>query len=314
MDKPAPATGLTGAVVTPPVLPMSNATPGDDGQPLPSLAATAETRFIDAGGIRFAYRAFGAASGPPLVFLNRFRGTMDDWDPLFLDHIAANRRVILFDNAGVARSGGTAAQSLRGWAEGAASFIQGLGFDMVDLLGFSFGGLVAQELTLLRPNLVRRLVIVGSGAGHVEGATVCPEAVAVATRPVNTDEDFLYLFSRSTPTSQAAGRAYLARLRQRPDTFAELVIQNAWQAMLSAAGDVGTKETSLLNRVGAITQPVLVANGNEDVMIPTYQSYALAQTIPQARLIIYPDAGHAFMFQYAESFAGEVARFLAEEP
>jgi pimeloyl-ACP methyl ester carboxylesterase len=314
MDQATPSAELTGKPVNPLVPPVVNETQRTGTASLRSMAAEAETRFVEVANVRFAYRTFGPAFEPPLVFLNRFRGTMDDWDPLFLDRIAARRRVVLFDNAGVARSGGAAARTLRGWAESAIAFIEGLGFDRVDLLGFSFGGLVAQELTLARPDLVRRLIIVGSGAGYVEGATVQPEAIAVATKPVNTDDDFLYLFFKNTPTSQAAGRAYLARLRQRPDAFAGLVSQDTWQAMLSAAGDVGTADTSLLNRVGGIFQPVLVANGNEDAMIPTYQSYALAQAIPRARLIIYPDAGHAFMFQHADSFAAEVTRFLSEEP
>jgi len=276
-------------------------------------AIDAPTQSVLVGETRYAYRAFGAGSGPPLVFLNRFRGTMDEWDPLFLDRIAAHRRVVIFDNAGVARSGGTAAPSLRGWAANAAAFIDALGLATVDLLGFSFGGLVAQELTLLRPHLVRRLIIVGSGAGHVEGANVRPEAIAVATKPLNTDEDFLYLFFKDTPTSQQAGRDHLARLKGRADAFAEVVSEPTWQAMLAAAGDVGTPETSLLTRIGAITQPVLVANGNEDAMIPTYQSYPLAQAMPNARLIIYPDSGHAFMFQHIESFSADVAQFLGDD-
>jgi pimeloyl-ACP methyl ester carboxylesterase len=276
-------------------------------------ATEAPTRTIEAGAVRYAYRAFGATSGTPLVFLNRFRGTMDEWDPLFLDVIARHRPVIIFDNAGVARSGGTAARTLRGWADNAATFVDALGLGRIDLLGFSFGGLVAQELTLQRPDLIRRLIIVGSGAGHVEGANVRPEAIAIATKPVNSDDDFLQLFFRSTPASRQAGRAHLARLRQRADAFAEVVSEPAWMAMLAAAGDVGTPETSLLHRVPAITQPVLVANGNEDAMIPTYQSFALSQAIPNARLILYPDSGHAFMFQYPDAFGAEVVRFLDDD-
>ncbi|WP_292637972.1 alpha/beta hydrolase [Mesorhizobium sp.] len=220
---------------------------------------------------------------------------------------------IIFDNVGVARSGGEAPARMNDWAKNAAAFIDRLGFNQVDLLGFSFGGLVAQELTLQRPDLVRKLIIVGSGAGYVEGANLSAKAIEVATRPTNSDEDFLYLFFKDTPTSQAAGRAHLARLRERKDAFAKLVSEKTWKAMLSAGSDVGTAETSLLNRVGSIRQPVLVANGNEDAMIPTFQSYALAQAIPNARLIIYPDSGHAFLFQYPREFGDEVIRFLGDE-
>ena len=285
--------------------------------PRPVLAETGclttcvETHFVEISGARYAYRVVGSGEGPPLLMLNRFRGTMDEWDPAFVDALAETRTVILFDNAGVARSGGEAAPRLAGWADNAAAFATALGYESVDVFGFSFGGLVAQELAHRRPDLVRRLIIAGSGAGYVEGANVRPEAIAVATKPVNGDDDFLYLFFRDTPTSQAAGRAHLARLRERDDAFSSLVSADAWRAMLSAASDVGTPETSLLTRAPQLRHPVLVANGVEDVMIPTYQSYALSQALPNAALIIYPDAGHAFMFQYPEAFADDVERFLS---
>ena len=276
-------------------------------------ASCVGTRTVNVGGIPYAYRSLGNPSGTPLVLINRFRGTMDEWDPAFLDHIAAGRHVIIFDNAGVARSGGEAPARMADWAANSAKLIETLAYRQVDVLGFSFGGLVAQELTLQRPELVRKLIIVGSGAGYVEGANLRAKAIEVATKPVNTDEDFLYLFFKDTPTSQAAGREHLARLRLRADAFSERVSEKAWKAMLSAGSDVGTPDTSLLRRVGSIRQPVLVANGNEDVMIPTYQSYALAQAIPNARLIIYPDSGHAFLFQYLKEFGDEVLRFLGTE-
>lgn len=272
--------------------------------------ACVETRFVEAGGVRYAYRVIGEADGPPLVMMNRFRGTMDEWDPAFVDRLADDRTVILFDNAGVARSSGAPSPRLAGWADNTATFVGALGYREIDVLGFSLGGLMAQELVHRHPGLVRRLIIAGSGAGYVEGYNVRPQAIAVATKPVNTDEDFLYLFFRDTPTSQAAGRAHLARLRQRDDAFAALVSADAWRAMLSAASDVGTPETSLLNRAPDLTIPVLVANGVEDAMIPTYQSFALAQALPDATLILYPDSGHAFMFQFPEAFADTVNRFL----
>jgi pimeloyl-ACP methyl ester carboxylesterase len=276
-------------------------------------ASCVPTQGIGVAGVSYAYRAFGPSSGTPLVFLNRFRGTMDDWDPAFLDRVARTRRVIIFDNAGVARSGGETPERMSGWVANVLAFVDALGLARIDLLGFSFGGLVAQEVTLTRPDLVRRLIIVGSGAGYVKGANVPPGAITVATKPVNTDEDFLYLFFRESLASQQAGRDYLTRLRRRTDAFAKLVSEPAWRAMLSASSDVGTPETSLLNRAGAIAQPVLVANGNEDVMIPTYQSFALSQAMPNARLVIYPNSGHAFMFQYPEAFGDEVVRFLEDK-
>jgi pimeloyl-ACP methyl ester carboxylesterase len=235
---------------------VSAATTAQTARPLQEYSETCgascvETKTVSVGGIPYAYRSLGKPSGTPLVMINRFRGTMDEWDPAFLDHVAAGRYVIIFDN--------------------------------------------------------------GSGAGYVEGANLRPKAIEIATKPVNTDEDFLYLFFKETPTSQAAGREHLARLRLRVDAFSERVSEKAWKAMLSAGSDVGTPDTSLLRRVGSIRQPVLIANGNEDVMIPTYQSYALAQAMPNARLIIYPDSGHAFLFQYPKEFGDEVLGFLETE-
>ena len=282
--------------------------------PVPSVcgAACVETQFLDVGSVRYAWRRLGPAGKPPLVMVNRFRGTMDEWDSAFIDALARNHDVILFDNVGVARTNGVASDHLTGWADGAAAFIDALGLSSVDVFGFSFGGLVSQELAYRRPDLVRRLVIAGSGAGYVEGANLSPEAIRVATKPVNDDEDFLFLFFRQTPTSQAAGRAHLARLRQRSDAFEALVSAPTWRSMLSAGSDVGTAQTSLLNRAPTLHIPVLVANGVQDNMIPTFQSYALAQALPEARLVIYPDSGHAFMFQHVEAFAAEVTAFLDE--
>jgi len=279
--------------------------------PAPCQTACVETRFVEGDGVHYAYRVIGDADGPPLVMMNRFRGTVDEWDPAFVDRLAESRTVILFDNAGVARSSGTPSLRLAGWADNTAAFVGALGYEQVDVLGFSLGGLMAQELAYRHPGLVRRLIIAGSGAGYVEGHNVRPEAIAIATKPANVDEDFLALFFRDTPTSQAAGLAHLARLRQRADAYSVLVSESAWKAMLSAASDVGTPETSLLKRAPDLKIPVLVANGVEDVMIPTYQSFALAQALPNATLIVYPDSGHAFMFQYPDAFAREVEQFLA---
>ena len=275
-------------------------------------SACAPTKQVKVGEVAYAYREVGPCVETPVILLQRFRGTMDEWDPAFLDALSRKRHVVIFDNVGVSRTNGVASPRLKEWASGAGEFIKALGFRRVDLLGFSFGGLVAQQLTLDEPDLVRRLVVVGSGAGFVDGHNVRQEAIKVATKPVNADEDFLYLFFRDTPTSQAAGRAHLARLKARKTDLGKPVSPETWMAMLSAGSDVGTPETSLLKRASDIRIPVLVANGVEDVMIPTYQSYALAQALPDARLIIYPDSGHAYMFQFPERSAADIEQFLAE--
>lgn len=276
----------------------------------------AETRSIEAGAHRFAYRELGPRGGVPLVLFNRLRGTMDHWDPAFVDELARERRVILFDHAGLARSGGPVPQSYPDFAAADAEFIRALGHAQVDVLGFSFGGTVAQQLTLDHPALVRRLVIAGSSPGFVPGEDAInngppPDKVwETAFKPENSDEDFLYLFFSPSATSQAAGRVYLQRLQARADAFAVQVSAEGWTGQISAARAIGSAGTSLLNRIGEIRQRTLVANGNDDIMTPTYASYAMFQTIPDARLRLYPDSGHGFLFQYPQEFARDVLDFL----
>jgi pimeloyl-ACP methyl ester carboxylesterase len=287
----------------------------------PGLATTssattkAATQYVDVAGQRIAYRRIGPATGVPLLLLNRFRGTMDHWDPRLIDRIAAQRPVLMFDQPGFARSTGQAPDSLPGFAASAAQVVRALGHSQVDVLGFSMGGTVALQFALDHPGLLRRLVVAGSGPGFVphvppgeEAGT--PPVWQAATKPVNDDADFLFLFFENTPSSQAAGRAYLARLAQRSDAFAQQVEAGAWQAQLKSAMAVGSESTSLLPRLGTIRHPVLVANGRHDIMVPTYASYAMAQAMPDARLVVYPDAGHGFLFQHADDFADEVLRFL----
>lgn len=289
------------------------------GTPLAQAAAasatlTAATQSIDVDGARIAYRVIGPRSGAPLLLLNRFRGTMDDWDPALIDRIAAERQVLMFDQPGFARSAGTPRDSLPAFAASAAHFVRALGFREVDVLGFSMGGTVALQFALDHPGLLRRLVVAGSGPGHVPdippGPPTSDKVWPVATKAVNDDADFLFLFFEETVSSQAAGRAYRERLRQREDAFAKMVEPPAWQAQLRSALAVGQAPTSLLPKLGHITQPTLVANGRHDIMVPTYASYAMAQAMPAARLVIYPDSGHGFLFQYPELFAAEVLSFL----
>lgn len=284
-------------------------------RPGASPTATAPTRHVEVDGHAIAYRIVGTAQGTPLLLLNRFRGTMDHWDPLLVDRLAARRRVILFDQPGFARSSGTAPDSLPAFAASAARLVEALGLRKVDVLGFSMGGTVALQLALDRPDLVRRLVIAGSGPGFVPAMPpgvepAGPRVWQVATKPVNDDEDFLFLFFEDSATSRAAGKAYLDRLRQRRDAFERHVDAAAWQAQLKSAQGVGTEATTLMPRLAKIPMPVLVANGRHDIMVPTYASYAMAQALPDARLVVYPDSGHGFLFQHAEAFADDVQRFL----
>jgi len=275
-------------------------------------ADAALTRHVTAGGIRFAFRVFGAPSAVPLVLCQRFRGTMDDWDPLFLDTLANERRVVIFDNAGVGRSSGDSPATIAGMADHAAAFIRGaLGVDQVDVLGWSMGGAVALALAIAQPDLVRRLVVAASGPGSIPGSTPMSDEVRLtATKPVNEDDDFLFLFFDGPEARRATGRAYLARLHRRAEPRGPLTSMATVQAMAAALRGWRIGGEGIYARLAEIEQPVLVATGAHDVMVPARDSFAMVERLPDAELVVYSDAGHGFLFQHAVRFATRVNQFL----
>lgn len=271
-------------------------------------ADLAETQYVDGTNSRFAYRRLGPRSGVPLVLAHRFRGTIDHWDPALLDVLSAEREVIVFDNAGTGRSSGTAPDTIDGLAQGLLSFVDALGLTQVDLLGWSMGGYVVQTATLLRPGLVRRLVVAGSGPGRVPDMSAMPDKVLqIMGKPVNNDEDFLYLFFPETDKARQAGLASLRRLDTRLAASHAAVEPRAVEAQIAAIRSFGT---GVWHRLGQLTLPVLIANGAHDVMIHAFASYAMSQRLPNAKVILYSDAGHGFLFQHAQEFGHEVLRFL----
>jgi len=239
-----------------------------------------------------------AISGSPLLLINRFRGMMDDWDPELLELLSNARRLIIFDNIGMARSSGTTPTGLNGFAEGALRFAQALNLDIFDILGFRSGGLFAQRLALDHPNLVRRMILAASTPGYAAGISADPRSLRVATKPVNGSDDFLYLFFTPSVKSPTAGREYLARLALREDAHEKLVEPQSWQGQRAAAGDISTAHTSMQNVLHKLTMPVLVANGSHDILVPTALSFEIFKALPDAKLILYPDSGHGFLFQY----------------
>jgi len=276
-----------------------------------SVAATAETKFIDAGDVRYAYREMGPKGGIPLVLCHRFRGTMDDWDPALIDALARERHVILFDNVGIGLSTGAVLPSIKGMADRAAQFITVMGFGTVDLLGFSMGGYVAQIVTLDYPRLVRKLVLAGTGPGGGEGIQVAdPKVREVSGRPVLGLEEFLYLFFSPSEASRAAAARYWERLHLRGPDRAPPVPQIGIEAQVTAIRAWSQGEGSAFPRLPEIKQPVLVANGSNDVMIPTINSFLMAQRLRDSLLIVYPDSGHGFLFQYPGRFAQHALDFL----
>jgi pimeloyl-ACP methyl ester carboxylesterase len=275
---------------------------------------TAPTQYVEANGIRFAYRRLGQESGVPLLFLQHFRGGMDHWDPAVTDGFARNRPVILFDNAGVAGSSGTTPDSIEAMADYAAAFLQALGLSEVDLLGFSIGGYVAQTLTLRHPRLIRRLLLVGTGPRGGEHSTDPRyREYATSTDPQTGEsglEAFLYLFFAPSETSQAAGRAFWERRHLRKNDVDLPSSPQTMAAQSAASTEWRRVRGERYAELRAIKQPTLVVNGNRDVMVPTINSFILSQHIPNAQLIVYPDSGHGSLFQFPELFVAHGRMFL----
>jgi pimeloyl-ACP methyl ester carboxylesterase len=273
---------------------------------------TAPTQFVEANGIRFAYRRFGKSGGVPLVFNQHFTGTMDHWDPAVTDGLATTRDVILFNNAGISSTSGEVPASVEEMAADAAAFIKALGLPKVDVLGFSLGGFVAQALTLANPGLVRRLILVGTGPRGGEGmATLTPEAQAVfGATYANPDEVWLGVFFTPTEKSQAAGRAFLKRFRLRRENRDPEVNAKVAPAQIEAISKWGAPRAGAFDYLREITHPTLVINGSHDVIIYTVNSFMLQQNLPNAELILYPDSNHGSQYQYPALFVADVTRFL----
>lgn len=263
--------------------------------------------------IVYAYRDIGAGD-VPIVLLQHFRGNLDNWDPALIDDLAATRRVVAFNNRGVASTNGLTPNTVEAMADDAIAFIDALGLDKIDLLGFSIGSFVAQEIALTRPDLLRRVVLGSSaprGAPGMHGWA--PEVIAAVGQPAPNPQGYLDVFFAHTETSRRAGQEAAGRI------FGKTSNQDAptsWQTRLAQYDAVcrwGIPNHSLLQRVSAIELPVLVANGDSDPMIPPRYSYLLTGLLPDARLRIYPDAAHGFLFQHHSEFASDVHAFLSEE-
>ncbi|MBR7825116.1 alpha/beta hydrolase [Actinospica sp. MGRD01-02] len=271
--------------------------------------ATVKTQTVEAdNGITYAYRDLGEDSAAqPLVLLQHFRGNLDNWDPALVDTLAAGRRVITFDNRGVGATTGTAPNTVAAMAEDAIAFITALGLTTVDLLGFSLGSFVAQEIALIRPNLVRRIVLASAapqGASGIHGWS--PDVVAAVGGQTASAEGYVSIFFTKPENATAAGRVFGTRTEghDAPVTWPTVTAQ------YDAITRWGIPNHALLQRVQGITQPVFVANGDSDPMILPRYTHLLAGLLPDATTKIYPDAAHGFLFQHHEQFAADVAAFL----
>jgi pimeloyl-ACP methyl ester carboxylesterase len=275
----------------------------------------AENRRIEAAnGITFAYRDVGS-SDVPLVLFQHFRGNLENWDSALIDALAENRRIVTFDYAGVGGSTGQTDHAIAEMARGAIAFLDALQLDEVDLLGFSIGSFVAQDVTLTRPALVRRLVLASSAPQGAAGMHGWAEEVMDAVgKPKTGPEGVLAVFFAPSATSQEAGKQSLQRIygartedRDLDTTWATRVAQ------YDAVCSWGEPNHALLQRVSAIDCPVFIANGDSDPMILPHYSHLLAGLIAQAKVKIYPDSAHGFLFQHATEFAADVEAFLSSE-
>ena len=265
-----------------------------------------------ANGIDYAYRDTGGGEGAvPLALLQHFRGNLDNWDPALIDALAATRRVVTFDNAGVGGSTGATPDTIEQMARDAIAFVAAMGFSQVDLLGFSIGSFVAQQVALRRPAIVRRLVLASSapqGAAGMHGWA--PGVIGAVGTPQTSPEAYLDVFFTRSASSRRAGQEALRRMYARTEDRDQATTWATREAQYDAVCTWGIPDHALLQRLSAIDMPVFVANGDSDPMILPHYSYLLAGLIPHAQMKIYPDSAHGFLFQHHAEFDADVEAFL----
>jgi pimeloyl-ACP methyl ester carboxylesterase len=286
---------------------MSNNTSQDD---VVTSYRDAPTRTVSAGGVDFAYRELGPQTGVPVVFITHLAAVLDNWDPRVVDGIAAKHRVITFDNRGVGASTGSTPKTIEAMARDAVVFIRALGLTKVDLLGFSMGGMITQVIAAEEPQLVRKLIITGSGPAGGEGiknVTRISHLDAIRALLMLQDPKQFLFFTR-TPNGRRAGKEFLARLKERTQNRDKAISLRSYGAQLTAIHRWGLAQPMDLS---AIRQPALVANGDNDRMVPTKNSHDLARRLPDSELVIYPDAGHGGIFQFHGQFVDKALEFLA---
>ncbi len=269
----------------------------------------APNRTLTTGGVTFAYRDLGPRTGVPVVFITHLAAVLDNWDPRVVDGIAAKHRVITFDNRGVGATTGSTPKTIQEMAKDAVTFIQALGLDRVDILSFSMGAMIAQVIVQTDPQLVRRLILAGTGPAGGEGIKNVTRVSHLDTlRALFTLQDpKQFLFFTRTANGRRAGKEFLARLKERTEGRDKAISLTAYGAQLKAIHRWGLERPHDLSRVH---QPVLVANGESDRMVPTSNSADLARRLPNAELVIYPDAGHGGIFQFHEQFVSAALEFF----
>ena len=279
------------------------------GAALDTTWENAPTQTINAGGVQFAYRQLGPASGVPVVFLTHLAAVLDNWDPRVVDGIAADHRVITFDNRGVGASSGSTPTTIEEMARDAVTFIRALGFDQVDLFGFSMGGMIAQVIAQQQPRLVRKMILAGTGPAGGDGIDKVTRISYLDTaRGLLTRQDpKRFLFFTRTPNGRRAGKEFLARLEERTSDRDKAISVRSFRAQLKAIHRWGRQQPADLS---SIHQPVLVLNGESDRMVPTKNTVDLDRRLANSQLVIFPDAGHGGVFQFHEDFVKRTLEFL----
>lgn len=282
----------------------------------PSSAITAPTQFLQARSGKYAYRRFGSGSKLPLLCLQHFTGTLDNWDPAVTDPLAQDREVILFESAGVGRSSGTVPETIAGMAAHALAFLDGLGLKTCDVLGFSLGGMVTQQMALERPSIFRRVILVGTAPRggedimHLDKPGIARHLQNPALKGYAVLQK---IFFAPTDSSQAAGAAFLERLMQRSQDREPVSGPAVAQAQMAAFREWEQVAGARFSDLEKVRHPTLVVNGVFDEMIPVVNSYWLSAHLPNAVLLTYPDSGHGSLFQFHDSFVRQAGAFLASE-
>jgi pimeloyl-ACP methyl ester carboxylesterase len=275
---------------------------------------SAPTRFLEAGGQRYAYRRFGQGSGPPLLLLQHFTGTLDNWDPAVTDPLARGRELILFDNAGIGRSTGAVPETIAGMAQHALKFLDALGLSGCDVLGFSLGGMIAQQIARDRPAMIHRMILVGTAPRggedimHLEKPSL---AKYLGDPSLKGYARLQKLFFAPTDSSQAAGADFIKRLALRTADREPVAGAEVAKAQVAAFREWEHVVGERFAELKGIRHPTLVVNGIYDEMIPVRNSYWLSANLPNAVLLTYPDSGHGSLFQFHESFTRQATAFLA---
>jgi len=272
---------------------------------------TAETQFITAGGTKFAYRILGNKPGIPLVMLSPLGSTMDDWDPAITNGLAQKYKVIIFDIQGAGTSGGTTPDNIPDMAKGVVSFINALGYSKVNLLGFSMGSFISQQIVLTQPGLVNKIILTGTGPKGSEGLSNLPNILASAAG-LTPEQVFLASFFASSPTSQSAGKSAYQRVQERQvNRDAPLNNESFTNEVKSVLG-WAQPYPAALTELQSVTQPVLIVQGEKDILVPVVNAINMSHSLPNAQLIVYPDAAHAAFFQYHDDFVQKALEFLGK--